>query len=131
MTPEIVRLMKASDADALTSSEIQMRYAEFKAILRRASAGTLRGDEWKPVSRDPLLWELRWSWDGSHLRGYFHEPPLEPDSTILAKVHEKQIVQGDDRATKQHQNAAIDTAGTRIRRCQTHRWGLGFSKPLF
>ncbi|MEZ5087428.1 MAG: hypothetical protein R2722_14665 [Tessaracoccus sp.] len=131
VTPELLSSIAPNGVAALTSEERQMRYAELQALLRSAANGSLRDDNWKPVSRDPLLWELRWHWqDGSQHRGYFHEPSLEPDSTILAKVHKKQIIHSNKRETQDRQNDAIDEAGIRIRRGKDHRWGLGEARKL-
>ena len=131
VTPEIRDVIVFQDGREVPRFERQVRAGELKAILRRASRGDLRDGSWKPVSREPKLWELRWKWDdGSQLRGYFHEPALEPDSTVLAKVHRKEIIEQDDRATRGLQDAQIDDAGIRMRRCQAHSWGLGQSKPL-
>lgn len=93
VSSEIVDVILGDGVEPVTQTEKELRYAEVKRTLRQASDGQLSDGSWKPVSRDPELWELRWQWDdGSQLRGYFHEPPLEPDSTILAKVHRKRII---------------------------------------
>ena len=131
VSSEIVDVILGDGVEPVTQTEKELRYAEVKRTLRQASDGQLSDGSWKPVSRDPELWELRWQWDdGSQLRGYFHEPPLEPDSTILAKVHRKLIIPRDDPETKRLQNASIDEAGIRIRSGKPHRWGLGDSNPL-
>ncbi|SHJ47449.1 hypothetical protein SAMN02745244_02593 [Tessaracoccus bendigoensis DSM 12906] len=130
VTPEIVEAVRGPNEEA-TALEIRQRVLEVQSLLGRASKGTLREESWKPVQRDPLLWELRWSWNAeSQVRGYFHEPPHEPDSSILAKVHRKEIVRGNEQATKRLQDGEIDKAGIRIRRGGPHRWGLGLSKGL-
>lgn len=131
VTSEIVEVILGEGEERVTQTEKEMRHAEVKRTLRQASDGQLSDGSWKPVSRDPELWELRWRWDDwSQLRGYFHEPPLDPGSTILAKVHRKQIIPRDDPETKRLQNASIDEAGIRIRSGKAHRWGLGRSNPL-
>ena len=82
VSSEIVDVILGDGVEPVTQTEKELRYAEVKRTLRQASDGQLSDGSWKPVSRDPELWELRWQWDdGSQLRGYFHEPPLEPDST--------------------------------------------------
>lgn len=131
VSPEIKDCVILDDGEPVSQSELQNRAGQLKAILRRAAAGQLRDEAWKPVSREPKLWELRWTWDdGSQLRGYFHEPGLEPDATILAKVHRKEIVENDAPATRRRQDVQIDEAGIRIHRNEGHKWGLDQSKPL-
>ncbi len=131
VTPEIKEVITGGDGEQVSTAEIQLRAGELKALLRRAAAGTLRGRSWEPVRRDPELWELRWSWDdGSLLRGHFHEPMSEPDSTILAKVHQKEVAKGDESQTTRLQDAEMDAAGIRIRREQHYRWGLDASRRL-
>lgn len=131
VTPEIVASIAPNGIDALTQSEKEIRIGEFQALIRSAAQGALGDGSWKPVTRDPTLWELRWSWDdGSLHRGYFHEPSVEPDSTVLAKVHAKEIVNGDDAATNRLQDARIDEARSRVAFGRAHRWGLRDAKKL-
>ena len=83
------------------------------------------------MARDPLLWELRWRWSASALvRGYFHEPTTPSDLAVVAKVHIKEVVSGDERTTRRLQNMQIDQASTRIIFGRPHRWGLSTSAPL-
>lgn len=128
VTPEIKTVIQGGDGGHVSTAEVQLRAGELRALLRRAARGELRDRSWKPVTREPALWELRWKWDdGNQIRGYFHEPSLEPDSTVLARVHRKELVTGDAAKTKQLQDAHINAAGGRIRREQHHRWGLDSS----
>lgn len=121
----------SSDGVAPTTSEIQIRLAEFKAVIKDAQLGALRGDGWVAVARYPELWELRWRWDsGDEVRGYFHEPDGRwGHCAVLARVHVKWISQSPDRATcerhtKRAQNSEIDQAGRRIRAETEADWGL-------
>lgn len=124
-------MLMPEDGPELSAFERQMRGGELKAILGRAARGELRDESWKPVRRDPTLWELRWKWDdGGQLRGYFHEPALDPDSTILAKVHRKEIIAHDPGATASLQDAQIDEAGIRLRRHERQRWGIQHGGPI-
>ena len=110
--PEILDVLMPEDGPELSAFERQMRGGELKAILGRAARGELRDESWKPVRRDPTLWELRWKWDdGGQLRGYFHEPALDPDSTILAKVHRKEIIASRPRSHRVSSGCADRRSG--------------------
>lgn len=128
---ELVAVVLFNDGREVTQSEKEVRVAELKATLGRAARGELREESWKAVSREPELWELRWQWgDGSQVRGYFHEPLLEPGSTILAKMHLKEIDLNDSKETRRRQNIQIDAAAVRIRGSKDQRWGLDQSQRL-
>lgn len=116
---------------APTRDEMLARRGEIRALVAEAEDGELGEEAWRAVARDPDLWELRWSWDGLLVRGYFHEPQMSPGQAVLAHVHVKEIVQGDDMATRAKQDARIDCASHRIRFCSEGRWGLAWSAPLF
>lgn len=108
-----------------TPSEVQMRLAEFRDLVSTAQSGGLREGAWKPVARDPTLWELRWRWhDGTNVRGYFHEPTGRYGTeTVLARVHLKRIHR-DEGLTRRAQNTEIDAASTRMRTESQNDWGL-------
>lgn len=118
---------------APTRSEIEVRLGEIKSLVRAAERGELLDQDWCPVSRDPALWELRWQWSGQEMlmRSYFHEPTMPSHQTVVAKVHLKDIVLGDDEATRQLQNQQIDVASRRISFGRPHRWGLDTTPPIF
>lgn len=124
-------LAPTPSGDAPTPSEIQVRLGEFKSLIKTAQRGELADEGWCAVARDPLLWELRWRWSASALmRGYFHEPATPSHLAVLAKVHVKEVVFGDDPATRRLQNMQIDEASTRITFGRPYTWGLGTSEPL-
>lgn len=115
----------------VTDVEQQMRAAEFKVLIREAQQGQLRDETWKTVERDPTLWELRWRWNhGLLVRAYFHEPVDPLDKAVVGRVHIKDVIRGDDEATKKLQNEHIDIARHRITFGTPDRWGLDESKPL-
>ena len=116
----------------LTRAELEMRAAEVRALIREAERGDLAASSWKPVSRDPDLWELRWNWKpaGTLLRAYFHEPPQPSDRTVVAKVHVKSV-KGSRRAINDAQDVQIDEATHRIAVGLADRWGLAQSRPLY
>ncbi len=109
-----------------------MRLAETRSLIKAAERGDLQDQAWDDVRRHPLLWEIRLRWPGNILvRGYFHEPDLRSDRTVLAKVHVKVIVRGDLQATRARQNLAIEEAGRRIDFGRAWWWGLDATDPLW
>lgn len=116
---------------APTDTEVQMRLAEFKRVVKDAQLGLLADAEWEPVARDPMLWELRWRWEGGvEVRGYFHEPAGKwGHRAILARVHVKWISSASDPGTCEReiravQNQEIHAAGRRVRAESAAEWGL-------
>lgn len=63
-------------------------------------------------------------------RGYFHEPSTPSDLAVVAKVHLKEVVSGDEATTRQLQNTQIDEASARIAFGRPDMWGLATSEPL-
>lgn len=119
---------------AVTQAEIHMRWAEFKALVRDAQTGVLLWPErTEGITRHRDLFELRWTWqdDSAHpLRGYFFEPALPRDRTVLALVHAKDL-RGDAAAINANQDAAMDTALARVRSGSYHDlWGTCHSDPF-
>jgi len=123
-----------SDGGQPTPNELQVRVSEFKALVKRAQDGKLRSDQWDPVVRNPLLWELRWMWGSLQARAYFHEPIGRfGNESVVAHIHIKQIVhQGTDadRATRAAQDREMDLAGQRIDSGAAENWGLPASDPI-
>lgn len=115
-----------------TQGEIVVRLGELRSLIKAAQRGELTEGSWDAVIRNPLLWEIRWTWDdgGALVRGYFHEPAVPSHQTVLAKVHVKEIVPGDQVATNRRQNAEIDVAGHRVTFGRAHGWALGSSTPV-
>lgn len=134
VTRELIAVLQAPNDQGRgpTQSEIQMRLAEFRALIRDAEDGELTDGRWTSVSRDPLLWELRWRWAGTrvNVRIYFHEPDQPFDRTVVSKVHVKEIIYGCDELIKAKQNAQIDEASSRIALGRPDLWGLLGSEPL-
>lgn len=120
-----------------TRTEWEGRAADLFVLFEEGERGALRdGDDeepaqWFPVRRQPLLWELRLYWDaGTPVRAYFHEPDQEFDQTVVALMHAKEIIQGDEAETNRRQNEQMDEAARRISFGTVNRWGLGHTEPL-
>lgn len=132
---EAIKRGRGNGKQPATANEMMARFAEFRALVSAGQRGELRAREWDRVRRQPDLWELRWSWSGLQVRGYFHEPAGRwGTETILAHVPVKQVAKIRDAAGLQRERAAqdaeIDTAYRRIVTERTVVWGLPGSRPI-
>lgn len=122
------------DADGVAPTEVekQMRLAELRSLIKAAQRGELGASDWTPVRRQPELWELRLQWGTEmKVRIYFHEPDWPATQTVAALAHVKDIIPGDDDATRRLQNQHMDAAAHRIMFGRADDWGLGWSDPLY
>jgi len=116
-----------------TTAEVCMRLAELRALIREAEDGALNAPSWRPVARNPDLWELRWEWALSHVlvRCYFHEPPSHPSETVVAKAHVKDVSPAASAQINNLQDQHIDEAGRRVVAGTGWAWGLQASGPIY
>ncbi len=103
-----------------TQADYDMCVAEVEVRKRRAAAGKLHPpDELKPVRTEPLLWEVRWDFDGRLLRLYHAEPRKAP-KTLLALLYHWKRDQGTPTEIDDAQEAEMVRAGDRYRRSDLH-----------
>lgn len=117
-----------------------MANSEFKKRLELACQGILIPvEEVKPIERGRAerLFEIKWTVpvqdelkDGGYrfhdvqVRASHSEPVELPFGFVGLHVHEKFVVDGDDTATNELQNSAIDVAIARFIDGVPTRWGV-------
>lgn len=138
---EIVAVIRAApEGEAVSQGEIEMRLGELRALVEEAERGELSDENWKPITLDPLLWELRLSWGTPGRLGpevlvriYFGEPNLHPDRAVVLRVHEKDVSSDDAPTIKRRQDQVIREASLRFAEgaIPGAEWGLKWSQPIF
>lgn len=103
-----------------TQADYDMCVEEVAARKRRASAGRLQPPHAAtPVRIVPLLWEIRWDFDGRLLRLYHAEPRRAPQ-VLLALLYHWKDTSGSQAAIDAAQDAEMLRAGDRYARSGLH-----------
>ena len=122
--------------ELLTESERKDLYARFMELNELARQGNLTegnpddsSADLKPVSRDPLMWELRWNVPSfSPLRQYHMEPKDDLELLVIVKAHLKDLRSGSTATINDHQTAEINEGIARYYRERHTRWGLNIQQ---
>jgi hypothetical protein len=109
---EIARVLRAHP---LPQAELKFRYAAITQLRSAASRGELMsGEDIKPISLDPELWELRWQFGPDLYRQYHAEPANMPGWLVALRFHRKTVNPSDQAQTRQLQDAEIVIAQKRL-----------------
>ncbi|MFJ6078348.1 hypothetical protein ACIQC0_08575 [Pseudarthrobacter sp. NPDC092419] len=116
----------ATDAEGWTGplpqKEIEVRLGELDAVIERARFGELvEGEELKPVSADPELWEIRARMNGKQVRIYHAEPQIYVNLMVGLRAHFK-WVDGTQGEIDKVQNTEISRATKRFHDGQEREW---------
>lgn len=63
-----------------------------EALRQLAAGGEIEAgneDELGPCSVDPVIWELKWTFFGQHIRQYHAEPTSHPELLVALHMHTK------------------------------------------
>lgn len=102
-----------------SQSQLELWAAEVDTLRERASYGVLQVrhprdyPEIKPIRADPTLFELRWNFDGNHLRLY-HAEPTNYAMLLLGLLYHWKSLDGTPDEITAAQEAKINQAVKRL-----------------
>lgn len=77
---------------SLSQEDLADVQERMEALRQLAASGEIEAgneNELGPCSVDPVIWELKWTFFGQHIRQYHAEPTSHPDLLVSLHMHTK------------------------------------------